>query len=146
MKKVISVLLSLTMLAVVAVSASAAMPETSQQKPIEITPQYSFTNNTKTITSSCVVDGTKVILSNGSVTGYRGVTTKIVIDLELQKLEGEDWITVEQWSTTVNRHRASLEKTKEVDSGTYRTFATYTVFSGDQCEIIGSSSLPYEFS
>ncbi len=144
MKKLISVFLSLAMILAVAVSASAAPPETDYKEPIEVIPRYSFTNNTKTITSSDIVDGVEVIICHGSVNGYRGITTKIIIDLELQQLVNDEWQTINSWSTTVNSHRASLEKNQEVPSGTYRTFATYTVFGGEQCEIIGSSSLSYE--
>lgn len=147
MKKAMSVFLGLAMLVTMAVSVGAApSDETTENEQIEVTPRYSFTNSTKTYISSKIDDNnTEVLIVQGSVTGYRGITTKIIIDLELQKLEGNDWVTINNWSQTFNSHRGTLEQTTFATSGTYRTFATYTVFGGDECEIIGSSSLPYEF-
>ena len=146
MKKVMSAFLSLAMLVTMAVSVGAASPdETTDNEQIEVTPRYSFTNNTNTLISSKTVDDVKVICPYGSVTGYRGITTQIIIDLELQQLVDNEWTTIASWSQTFTGHRATLTEDMEVENGTYRTFATYTVFGGDECEIIGSSSLPYEF-
>ena len=79
MKKVMSVFLSLAMLVTMAVSVGAASPdETTDNEQIEVTPRYSFTNNTNTLISSKTVDDVKVICPYGSVTGYRDITTQIM--------------------------------------------------------------------
>ena len=145
MKKIVSVILSLAMLATVAVSVCAAPPdETQKEEQIEITPRYAFTNRTNTNISSKNEDGKNILIPYASATGYRGITTKIIIKMELQQLIGEEWFTIETWEETFESHRGTLEKEVEASTGIYRTYGTYTVYGGDQYEVIGSSSLSYE--
>ena len=66
--------------------------------------------------------------------------------MELQQLIGGEWITIETWEETFESHRGTLEKEVEASAGIYRTYGTYTVYGGDQYEVIGSSSLSYEIS
>ena len=97
-----------------------------------VQPFYTYTNDYTTI----------INISNGSVcctadvTGYSS-TTKITITMTLQKKTLFWWSDIETWTTTVYNFTALLSGTVyNVDSGTYRTKAVYTVYSGNDSETI----------
>ena len=122
-----SVLLLLTMS--VGVGAQSVDEDSNQQ----IQPRYSYTNDT--FQDIYVSNG--MIACHGSVEGYSGVTTKVTITLYLQKKTLFWWSDEEEWSTSYNRYYGSFTgKVTLPESGTYRTKAVYTVYSGSSSETI----------
>ena len=105
----------------------------------EIIPYF---NNTSS------VQDTFQVTENGKATisftcrGYRGMTTKIVVNSVIQKQSGSSWVDVAGASWTdestlyycVNDHSVQL-----TSSGTYKATITYTVYgSGGEADVIVS--------
>ena len=75
-----------------------------------------------------------------SVEGYDGITTKIHIEMKLQKYTVLFWRNVESWEGTFNDMEAIFVKNATVGSGRYRVKAIYTVYSGSNSEEITAFS------
>ena len=122
-----SVLLLLTMS--VGGSAQSVQEENNQQ----IQPRWSYTNYTQ----QDIYISNGQIACQGEAQGYPGVTTKVTVTLYLQKKTLFWWSDEDEWSFTYQNYRGSLTgKTSMPDSGTYRTKAVYTVYSGSSSETI----------
>lgn len=122
-----SVLLLLTMS--VGVSAQSVQEENNQQ----IQPRWSYTS----FTAQNIYISNGQIACHGEAEGYPGTTTKVTITLYLQKKTLFWWSDEEEWSFTYQNYRGSLTgKTSMPESGTYRTKAVYTVYSGSSSETI----------
>jgi len=104
--------------------------------------RFSYTG--MTVTSIIIKNGTAICTA--SIEGYPGTTTKVEIEMTLQKrtllLFWSDQVT---WTKTASGYYAGLEKSKSIDSGTYRTKAVYTAYSGSAKEVTTgySSDLKY---
>lgn len=63
-----------------------------------------------------------------SLTGRPGTTTNVSITMTLQRrgFLGLIWSDVETWTTSANHHSATILRTHNVGSGTYRVRAVYT--------------------
>ena len=76
-------------------------------------------------TADCVAD----------IIGYPGTTTKVDIEMKLQKrVLLLFWTDEYTWKQTFNSYTGTLSKTVTVSSGTYRVQANYTAYSGSNTE------------
>lgn len=103
----------------------------------EITPYY---NNTATTQNTFVIDENGLATVTFTVRGYRGVTTKIVVDTKIEKKSGSSWIGVGNASWTDEStlyYCASDHSVDLAQRGTYKATFTYTVSgSGGATDII----------
>lgn len=81
------------------------------------------------------------IYSNGkaitdcSVYGYQGITTKVTITANLQQYKGGRWVTIKTFTESANSPRASLYETTSISKGyTYRVTAEIKAYSGSNVE------------
>jgi len=94
--------------------------------------RFSYTNYTLT-GLNIVASGTAYCVAD--FVGYPGTTTRVDIEMKLQKRTLLLFWTDEQtWTLTFNSHSGTLSKSKAVTSGTYRVQATYTAYSGTKTE------------
>lgn len=100
----------------------------------EITPYWLYTN---TYSSELSISGTTATCTS-KVTGYSGITTKIVITQTLQKKNSSGkWEKVTSWETTVNSFKASVTNyAYNLSKGTYRLKSVFKVYSGSDYETI----------
>ena len=88
-------------------------------------------------------DGKTTCLAD--VQGYNGITTKVHIEMTLQKFTFLWWSEVQTWEGTFNDYLGTLSRTTYVDdSDTYRVKAVFTVYSGSNSEEITSYSQEFE--
>jgi len=88
-------------------------------------------NITSNGTTGCVAD----------FVGYSGITTKVDIEMKLQKrFLLLFWTDEYTWTQTFNSYTGTLTKTVTVSSGTYRVQATYTAYSGSKTETTTGTS------
>lgn len=95
--------------------------------------QSSYYNNA---IASISISGSGTASSSATVTGKRGITTKITVKLYLQKYSGGKWTTTKQWSGSKNGTSYTLSKTASVSKGKYRTKAVCKIYSGNKSESI----------
>lgn len=102
-----------------------------------ITPYY---NNTATAEMTFVIDINGLATVDYTCRGYRGITTKIVVDTKIERQNGSSWAEVENASWTdqstlyfcTNEHEIQLTQ-----RGTYKATVTYTVSgSGGATDVI----------
>ena len=123
----VMMLLSTNMWTGVAVSAE----ETAVQ------PRFSYTNFTFT-GLDITTQGAAYCLAN--VEGYDGITTKIEIQMILQKSIKRRWTDMATWEGTFYDVVGTLSENTTVTTGTYRVKAIYTVYSGSAYEEITAYS------
>lgn len=102
--------------------------------PEEATPNWQYTNSC----SYALTISNKTATCISRVTGYYGITTRIVIMqvLEKQNSKGE-WKNYAVWSTTIFGCDGALTSTKSnLESGTYRLRSVFYVYSGSKTETI----------
>lgn len=131
-KKVFSTFLCSVMILLTAVmGVSAAEATDDSEHPIQ--PYYAYTSYT--VQDIYVSNGQ--IACEGVVEGYSWMTTKITITIYLEKKTLFWWSEQNSWTWTYNTYRGDLVgKTALPSSGTYRTKAVYTVYSGSSSETI----------
>ncbi|MBQ7302431.1 MAG: hypothetical protein IJW89_02475 [Clostridia bacterium] len=138
LKSVVCLLMSLLLLMPLSVTASAASAAENQ-----VQPRWSYTDMTY-VGLSIKPDGTATCVAD--VMGYDGITTKVHIEMTLQKYTFLWWSKVQSWEATFNDVVGTLSRTIQVDdSDTYRVKAIFTVYSGSNSEEITSYSQEYEF-
>ena len=137
LKKIISLVLSFVLLLTVSTVAYA-------QSPIEsdIMPCFEYTDSTY---ASLSISTSGKATCSTSITGYSGTTTKIVIEMSLQKKTLLWWSNQETWTSTINNFYGSLVKNATVDGGKYRVKVNYTVYSGSNSEEITTYSQEKEY-
>ncbi len=123
-KKILALVMCVVMLCGTGLIASAETPEN------QIQPRYSYTN----MVSCSLNNASGKAQCVGSVGGYSGITTKIVMKMTLQKKTLFWWSKVQEWSSTTNSYTAAMSKTVAVESGTYRVKLVATVYSGSNSE------------
>jgi len=75
------------------------------------------------------------------IQGYPGITTKVTIQMTLQKrFLLLFWTDEQTWTQTFAGDYGALEKTKSVSGGTYRVSTTYTAYSGTNYETVNGTS------
>lgn len=136
-KCVVCLLMSLLLLMPLSVTASASSASENQ-----VQPRWSYTNTTY-VGLSITPQGKATCLAD--VLGYDGITTKVHIEMTLQKYTFLWWSEVESWEATFNDVVGTLSRTTTVDdSDTYRVKAIFTVYSGSNSEEITSYSQEFE--
>lgn len=140
-KKIISLMLSIVLIFCVSIVAYAESPVitpgTLEQIEADVVPCFEYTDSTTT-TLSISTSG-KAICS-ATIYGYSGTTTKIVVNMTLQKKTLFWWSTEESWSTTVNNWHGTFTENASVSSGTYRVKVEFTVYSGSNSEEVTTYS------
>ena len=130
-KRIISLFLAVLLL----MSCSAfTVSATDESRVASTNPPMRFSYINDTLTglristsgvASCVAD----------LSGYSGTTTRIDIEMTLQKRTLLLFWTDEQtWTQTFYNYYGTLAQTKSVSSGTYRVVANYTAYSGTKTE------------
>lgn len=96
-----------------------------------------YSDFTRTATATCSISNGQVT-GNARVIGYPGITTKIEIQMILQKenLWGLWWSDEANWSAIYYKDEALMSRQQKVSSGTYRIKVVYTVYSGNQSETL----------
>lgn len=137
-KRLICLALTLTLML-----SMAAWPGTvvSAEETV-VQPRYSYTES---VITGLSINSSGTATCTAKATGYSD-TTKIEIEMKLQKYTLLWWSTQQTWTTTVNDSTARLTKTKSVGSGTYRVIATYTVYKGSKSETIEGQSAEKKYS
>ena len=120
MKRILSVICAIVMLAVMAVPAFAAVPEDTV-----VSPQYTYIkSNSVNLT---INESTGVATCTSSCYATSGYT--VSIECKLQRYTGTSWSTVKTWTTSANRY-ASISQTWTVPSGyTYRVYSTFRIYN-----------------
>lgn len=137
MSKAIRSLISTVMSLVLLLSVTAWSGGVVSAEETTAQPRFSYTAYTAT---SLEITTNGVAYCTANVEGYYGTTTKIHIEMKLQKHTVLWWSTQETWEGTFNDYVGALAKTKTVGSGTYRVKAVYTVYSGSASEEITGTS------
>jgi hypothetical protein len=144
MKKAISGILCLVFLALGAVSVQATaidlanLADFADQQDSPPT-RLAYINTTNTTLG---ISGGQAI-SEGSIVGYSGITTKVTVALYLErkKASATTWTTVSSGSKTTNGHVGAHQLKTAVTSGyQYRVRAVYTAYSGSNYETLTSYS------
>ena len=104
---------------------------------ITVQPRFSYTNFTAT---GMTLTTNGVALCSAHAEGYDGITTKIHIEMKLQKHTVLWWSAVETWEGTFYGVDAILSESANISSGKYRVKAVYTVYSGSNSEEITGTS------
>lgn len=116
-------------------SASISVEETVIQ------PRFNYTAFTFT---GLDITTQGVAACTASVEGYDGITTKVEIQMILQKSIKRRWTDMVSWEGTFNEIDGYLSELTTVTTGTYRVKAIYTVYSGSAYEeITGYSQEQY---
>ena len=102
-----------------------------------VQPRFSYTNYTAT---AMTLTTSGVAYCTASAEGYDGITTKIHIEMKLQKYTVLWWSAVETWEGTFYGVDAILSEAANISSGKYRVKAVYTVYSGSNSEKITGTS------
>lgn len=139
-KRIVSLMLVLVT-AVIGLTTTAFAQEvsvcnlyTEKASATEVTPYWLYTN---TYSSELSISGTTATCTS-KVTGYPGVTTKIVITQTLQKKNSSgEWEKVTSWEKTVDGFTASVTNyAYNLSKGTYRLKSVFKVYSGSDYETI----------
>lgn len=96
-----------------------------------IAPYYDYTNS---ISSRIYISG-QTAICGGTVNGKSSVN-KIEMEMTLQKKTLFWWSKVETWTLTKYSSVATMEKSKAIESGTYRVEVKATVYSGNSKETV----------
>lgn len=120
MKRIFAAILTIVMLAVMAVPAFAAVPENTV-----VSPQYTYIqSNYANLTINESTGGATCTSSCYATSGYT-----VSIECKLQRYTGTSWSTVKTWTTSANRY-ASISQTWTVPSGyTYRVYSTFRIYN-----------------
>lgn len=136
-KKLACLLLSVLFLFAGTVSAAAMDPDSAARESGAGT-RWSYTNYTAT--SIRIASGGTATCSS-LIQGYPGTTTKVTIEMTLQKrFLLLFWTDEQTWKQTFTGEYGSLVKNCSVSSGTYRVSTTYTAYSGNNYEVITMAS------
>ena len=143
LKKILCILMCLVMFMSFNTIAFAADLDTAET--MEVQPRFSYINSVFTRIE---------YVGNGKVncfayaTGYDGVTTKIGIDVYLQKKVLLWWVNTDyEWHTLAPGHYAEIKAYNYVlpSKGTYRVKATITAYYGSVTETCESESKQYTY-
>ena len=87
-------------------------------------------------TASIKLSGSTVKV-HGAIDGKIGKTTKTSVHLYLQQYKSGKWVSIADWTTTVNADSASLSKSKTVTKGyKYRAKAVCAAYVGSDKETV----------
>ena len=134
-KKILALVMCIVMLCGTGLIANAETTENQVQ------PRYSYTHGI----SATLANSSGKALCAGSVDGYEGTTTKIVMTMTLQKKTLLWWSDVQVWSKTTYTYYNDATYTISVDSGTHRVKVEAKVYAGSNYENVDCTSKTYTF-
>ena len=102
-----------------------------------VQPRYSYTCYNST-GLDITTDGTAYCLADAE--GYDGITTKIHIQMTLQRSIRRRWTDIATWEGTFYDVVGALSETTTTTTGTHRVKAIFTVYSGSDYEVIENIS------
>ena len=141
MKRLLTVILSFTLLLSNSLSASAE-PELDIPVDTEITEEYQYTLG---INNSLSISG-NIASCKSVVRGFSGLATKIVVSHTLQKKNGSTWSDVASWNKTFNDWYAIYATTSPAQGhGDYRLKTVARVYSGSNYETITVYGITYTY-
>ena len=141
MSKVMRSLSCVILSAVMLLSMNVWMAAAVSAEETVVQPRFSYTNMVVTALD-ITTNGTAYC--SASVEGYDGITTKVEIQMVLQKSIKRRWTDMVTWEGTFNDVIGFLDEQTTVTTGTYRVKAVYTVYSGSAYEeITGYSQEKY---
>ena len=129
MRSLICVMLSVVMLLSMNVWMGAAV---SAEETV-VQPRFSYTNFAA---ASLDITTQGVASCLATAEGYNGITTKVEIQMILQKSIKRRWTDMVTWEGTFNGMDGYLNELTTVTTGTYRVKAVFTVYSGSAYEEI----------
>jgi hypothetical protein len=92
---------------------------------------------TAEITTGLIISSSGTATATTAVIGEAGLTTKIVINMYLEKYNSGTWDEIAHWSKTSTSCSAQLSKTKTVSSGNiYRVRTEVRSYAGTKYEDI----------
>jgi len=142
MEKVISGILCMAFLLLGAISSQALTFDEAGIGMVDFDQPPSRLSYIGTANTTLNISGGQA-LCEGTVTGYSGITTKIVIALYLERktASATTWTTIANGSKTVNSYIGAYQLKAAVTSGyQYRVRAVYTAYSGTKSETLTSYS------
>lgn len=104
---------------------------------VAVQPRFNYTAFTAT-SLDITTQGVASCLATAE--GYNGITTKVEIQMILQKSIKRRWTDMVTWEGAFNGMDGYLNELTTVTTGTYRVKAVYTVYSGSDYEEITSYS------
>lgn len=123
MKKILSMILALSLIAAIPTFALAAEDTSETGSPVVISPFYAYIG---TIAYGFDIDSSGLASCDGKVVSFTADSAKLVVTL--QQYKDSKWQKHEEWSTT-GSVSVILNKTKYVTSGyKYRVVVTATVY------------------
>ena len=129
-KRLISVILTVVLLCTMGMGTHAMGTEIQSDTGIQ--PRYSYTDST--LVTLGIDNGTADCFAY--IEGYKNITTKVSIEMTLQKKTLWWWNEVKTWSYSVYDYQTSIEEFISVDGGTYRVKATFTAYNGSANETV----------
>ena len=111
-----------------------------EKEATSITKNDTRNSNTADVRTTLAISS-NTSLSKVKVVGKSG-TTKIYIEMTLQKKSGGSWGTVQTWSDTKKAKSFSLSKNKTIKKGTYRVKGFVKVYKGKHFESITTYTDP----
>lgn len=114
---------------------------TAAETPVQ--PRYNYTSYAN---ASIKVNTAGTATCIASAEGYKGTTTKVHIEMKLQKYTALWWSNQQTWEGTFNNFYGTLTKSKTVNNGKYRIKVTFTIYSGNNSEKIEKISNTVTFS
>lgn len=140
-KRIISVILTVVMLCSMGMGTQLFSVNAQVIEDAGVQPLYDYTSSTSVLLS--ISDGTAIC--SATLDGYAGITTKVSIDMTLQKKTLWWWSEVQTWHTTYYENYAICTESTTVGSGTYRVKAEFIAYSGTASESITSYSQEYSY-
>lgn len=137
MRKTMRSLICLAMSLVMVLSLHIWTGATVSAEENTVQPRFSYTNYTYT---GLEITTQGVAYCTADVEGYSGITTKVHVEMTLQKHTVLWWSNQVSWEGTFYDMSGTLAKTTTVGSGRYRVKAVYTVYSGSASEEITGTS------
>lgn len=140
-KRMISVILTVVMLCSMGMGTQLFSVHAQVIEDAGIQPLYSYT----AITTVALNIDNGVAICSANLEGYEGITTKVSVDMTLQKKTLWWWSEVQTWHTTCYDCFVICEESTTVGSGTYRVKAEFIAYSGTASESITSYSQEYSY-
>ena len=134
MKRIISFVLTVALLCSLGMGANLFSVAAQANEGVQ--PRYSYTSYTSV--SLNVTNG--VATCSAYLEGYGGITTKVSVDMTLQKKTLLWWSEVQTWHTTCYDEYVLSTQSISVGSGKYRVKAEFIAYSGSASETITTYS------
>lgn len=121
MKKIIVLLMCMVVLTSSTMTAMAA-------EGSEIMPLMEYISYAR---AAIYIDDNGVATISCNVYGHQGITTKVTVTAELQRLQNGKWVPLKTYSTTSYTYRVRISQEYSVSPGySYRVQATVVAYSG----------------